>query len=131
VDTGRFSGDTSVFAHGAKVTVAKTVVDPQGRAEWAGVELACVPVLGEFGEYRDTGCFSWYTSVFAHGAKVTVAKTVVETWGKAEGAGVESAGAPVLRESWGVCGHRSFLREHFKIVIQNSSCVVCHRVQPL
>jgi hypothetical protein len=48
-----------------------------------------------------------------------------------KGAGVESAGVPVLEESWGVRGHRPFLRGHFKIVIQNLSCVVCHRVQPL
>ncbi len=90
--------------------VLERVVDSWGRGEGAGVELAGVPVLGESWEYGDTGRFSGDTSVFAHGAKVTVPKTVVDPWG------------------W---GRGSNLRGHFKIIIQNSSCVVCHRVQPL
>jgi hypothetical protein len=60
-----------------------------------------------------------------------VASSVGAPGGRAAGAGVELAGVPVLGESWGVRGHRQFFRGHFKIVTQNSSCVVCHRVQPL
>ncbi len=117
-NTGRFSRKTSVFAHGAKVTVAKMVVDPWGRAEGAGVELAAVPVWGEYG---DTNCFSGDTSVFAHGAMVTVAKMVVDPWGRAEGAGV-----PVLGEYrdtgyfFGDTPKSSSKTHHVKIVIECS-----------
>jgi hypothetical protein len=80
--------------------------------EWGEVESAGVPVLGSLVEYGDTGSFSRDTSVFAHGAKVMVPKTVIDPWGGGE---VKLAGVPALGESWGVRGHQPFFRGHLRI----------------
>jgi hypothetical protein len=114
-DTGRFSSDTSVFAHELRSRWPKRSLTPGGGRSGQGSNRPVSPCWGSLGENRDTGRFSEDTSVFAHGAKVMVAKTVVDPWGKAEVTGVKSAGVPVLGESWGVRGHQKFLGKHLKL----------------
>jgi hypothetical protein len=86
--TQALSPGTLQFLHtGPRSWCPKRPLHPGGRESGWGSNWPVSPCWGSHGGYGDTGRFSGDTSVFAHGAEVTVAKTVVDPWGRGEGAG--------------------------------------------